>query len=116
MLKGPQGRLYARNAAGGAILLNTENIKTVYAPAFATIPTKLGVVAYDTGTQIDTKQHEGSLTLELDTGIGMLKSITGYSQVTGITSFDFDGSYLNGQWITTTGRNRTLRLGLWATE
>ena len=37
---------------------------------------------------LDFKQHEGSLKLELDTGIGMLRSVTGYQRSTLGTTFD----------------------------
>lgn len=96
----------------GNLFAPLENVRAVLAPAYATAPRELGVAAYDIGTQIETKQHDGSLTLELDSGIGKLKSITGYSQVSSITSFDFDGTYLNGQWSSSTGRSRTFQQAL----
>ena len=86
-----------------------ENVRSTLAPAFARMPKKLGQAAYDIGTVVQTKQHEGSLTMELDTGIGMLKSITGYSQMKARTSFDFDGSYLDGSWSTSLITERTLQ-------
>ncbi len=42
---------------------------------------------------LDFKQHEGMLKLELDTGIGTLRSVTGYQKGKLITIFDQDGRY-----------------------
>ena len=68
---------------------------TVYSrPGGATLPTTLGVEAYDIGDIMESKQHEGGLTLELDTGSGTLKSITAYAEVKTVNQFDFDGSYI----------------------
>ena len=84
-----------------------ENVSSVYlAPGGRTLPTQLGVVAYDLDTVQDTKQHEGGLTIDWDTGIGTLKSITGYARTVLTNRFDFDGSYIpssysrnhNGEW------------------
>jgi len=56
-------------------------------------PTKLGTAAFNYRPTIESKQHQGTLKLELDTGIGMLRSYTGYSNFKPLTSFDFDGTY-----------------------
>lgn len=55
-------------------------------------PRGLGEVAGDVFT-LDEKAHEGSLKLELDTGIGTLKSLTGYTYSKLITDFDSGGTY-----------------------
>ncbi|HEX8059148.1 MAG TPA: TonB-dependent receptor [Novosphingobium sp.] len=52
----------------------------------------LGDVAEDAAV-LDFKQHEGSLKLELDTGIGTLRSVTGYQHSTLVTTYDSDGRY-----------------------
>ena len=48
----------------------------------------LGEVAGDV-FDLDFKQHEGSLKLELDTGIGTLRSVTGYAKATLPTTVRF---------------------------
>src|SRR5690606_305640 len=50
--------------------------------------------AFDFDPCVEAKQHEGFLKLEFDTSIGLLRSITGYSDFCSDTPFDFDGSYL----------------------
>ena len=55
-------------------------------------PRNLGEVAED-AAELDFKQHEGSLKLELETGIGMLRSVTGYQHSDLVTTFDSDGRY-----------------------
>ena len=55
---------------------------------------RLGEVAGDVFT-LDEKAHEGSVKLELDTGIGTLKSITGYRNSKWVSGLDADGSPLN---------------------
>ena len=46
---------------------------------------------------IDFKQHEGLLKLELDTGIGTLRSVTGYQHSHSDTIFDSDGRYSSAE-------------------
>lgn len=58
----------------------------------------LGVQAYDIGDVMKSNQYEGSATIEWDTGIGVLQSITSYSEVTTYNAFDFDGSYIPGNY------------------
>ena len=55
----------------GVFFTSTENVSTPYTGANATRPRGLGEVAGD-AFELDLKQHEGSLKLELDTGIGTL--------------------------------------------
>jgi iron complex outermembrane receptor protein len=95
------------NAPVSNVYTPIENVPPLYsAPGGASKPTELGVVAYDLDAKLDTKQHEGGLTLDWETGIGTLKSITGYSRTILINHFDFDGSYIpnsysrshNGEW------------------
>ncbi|MDE2405948.1 MAG: TonB-dependent receptor [Sphingomonadales bacterium] len=76
----------------GVFFTAVENVSSPYTGANATRPTGLGEVAGDAFT-LDFKQHEGSLKLELDTGIGTLRSITGYTHGKLRTTYDADGSY-----------------------
>jgi iron complex outermembrane receptor protein len=73
-----------------------ENTATLYGalPAGTPRPTTLGIYAYDPKNILATKQHEGGLTLDWDTGIGKFRSITGLSKISVQNSFDFDGSYI----------------------
>ena len=89
--------------------LRHENVSPTLTPAFDRMPRKLGQAAYDIGTTIETKQHEGSLTLEFDTDFGQIRSISGYSDLKAQTSFDFDGSYLNGQWSSSLQHEKTFQ-------
>lgn len=88
-----------------------ENVMPVQAPAEATRPKKfsLGRAAFDIASVVESRQHEGTLKLELDTGIGTLTSYTSYSQFTSRNSFDFDGTYLDGAWSTSLQRERTFQ-------
>ena len=77
----------------GVIFTPIEQVATPYTGTANTYrPTGLGQVAGDVFT-LDEKQHEGSLKLELDTGIGTLKSLTGYTHSKLITDFDSGGTY-----------------------
>ncbi|MBW8753280.1 MAG: TonB-dependent receptor [Sphingomonadales bacterium] len=77
----------------GVIFTPIEAVSTPYTGAAnAFRPRGLGEVAGDVFT-LDEKEHEGSLKLELDTGIGTLKSLTGYTYSKLITDFDSGGTY-----------------------
>lgn len=95
----PRGNLYSP----------LENVNPVLAPAADRLPRKLGQASWDIDTTIETKQHEGSLTLEWLSPIGTLKSITGYADMEAVTSFDFDGSYLDGNWSTSLIEEKTFQ-------
>jgi iron complex outermembrane recepter protein len=88
-----------------------ENVAGLYnvLPGGNTRPTKLGVAAWDYAAETESKQHEGTLKLALDTGIGTLTSYTGYSKFEPVTSFDFDGSYANTGWNTSRFDQRTFQ-------
>jgi iron complex outermembrane receptor protein len=78
----------------GVLFTPIENVQLSYVPPGRnTRPTGLGEAAGDLFI-LDFKQHEGSLKLELDTGIGTLRSITGYTEGRNKTYFDFGGSYV----------------------
>ena len=78
----------------GVVFTPIENVALNYVtPGRNTRPTGLGEVAGDV-FDLNYRQHEGSLKLELDTGIGKLRSITGYSIAKLLTRFDFNGSYV----------------------
>lgn len=72
-----------------------ENTALTFAnfPAAATRPTRLGVGAYDPQAVLRSRQHEIGLSWQLETGIGLLRSVTGYSQVDAYNLLDFDGTY-----------------------
>lgn len=74
------------NDARGVFFTPIENLTAGFAPR------RLGEVAGD-AFALDFKQHEGSLKLELDTGIGTLRSVTGYQHSTLSTLYDSDGRY-----------------------
>jgi iron complex outermembrane receptor protein len=95
--------------ARGNMFTPYENVSGLYRllPGGSTLPTELGTAAWDYDARIESNQHEGTLTLELKTGIGTLKSYTGYSEFTPTTSFDFDGSYANTGWNTSTFKQKT---------
>ncbi|MDR2857302.1 MAG: TonB-dependent receptor [Novosphingobium sp.] len=73
-----------------------ENVVATYGlmPAGAQRPMRLGVYAYDPEAVMEVKQHEVGLTLELDTAIGKLRSISGYAITNTENRFDFDGSWI----------------------
>jgi iron complex outermembrane receptor protein len=81
----------------GVFFTATENVASPYTGANATRPTGLGEVAGD-AFALDLKQHEGSLKLELDTGIGTLRSVTGYTHGKLRTTYDADGTYNAGSY------------------
>lgn len=86
---------YTRASDGrGVVFTPIENVPSSYATGTGrdTRPTGLGEVAGDV-FDLNYRQHEGSLKLELDTGIGKLRSVTGYAVAKLLTSFDFNGSY-----------------------
>jgi iron complex outermembrane receptor protein len=77
-------------------------------PGRSTRPTGLGEVAGD-AFELDYRQNEGSLKLELDTGIGKLRSITGYSLAKLRTVFDFGGSYVPDSYSPSLFRDRNIQ-------
>jgi iron complex outermembrane receptor protein len=91
----------------GIIFTPIENVPNSYAAGTGreTRPRNLGEVAGDVFT-LNFKQHEGSLKLELDTGIGTLRSVTGYAKATLETTFDFGGSYVPDNFSTSLIRDR----------
>lgn len=66
-----------------------------------------GVQAYDIGNIMNLRQYEGAGTLEIDTGIGTLQSITSYSEVTTRNAFDFDGTYIPANYVQSLQREKT---------
>ena len=79
----------------GVFFTSIENVSTPYTGANATRPRGLGEVAGD-AFALDLKQHESSLKLEFDTGIGTLRSQTGYTTGNLVTRYDADGTYAAG--------------------
>jgi iron complex outermembrane receptor protein len=82
-----------------------DNPATPYVDGNATRPKGLGQVAGD-AFALDLKQHEGSLKLELDTGLGRLRSVTGYTSGDLLTTYDADGSYVPSGYSTSVIRDR----------
>ena len=70
----------------GTFFTPTENLTAGY-PA-----RQVGEFAGDV-FDLDFKQHEASLKLELETGIGTLRSVTGFQHATVDTTYDSDGIY-----------------------
>ncbi|KHK91467.1 TonB-dependent receptor [Novosphingobium malaysiense] len=92
----------------GLIFSPYENVVPTYnvLPGGEYRATKFGTVAYDFEISNDSETHEGLLKMELDTGLGKLRSISGYTQFKGYTEFDFDGSYVPNSWSTSRQRWR----------
>ncbi len=77
----------------GVIFSPIENVSGDFtSPGNNTRATRLGVVSGD-AFKVDFEQNEGFAKLEYDTGIGTLRSITGYTVGEGVTDFDFYGTY-----------------------
>lgn len=97
----------------GVIFTPTENVPNSYAPGTGreTRPRELGEVAGDV-FDLDLESHEASLRLELDTGIGSLRSVTGFTKSYLETTFDFAGSYVPDLYATSGLRDRTWQQAL----
>ena len=91
----------------GVLFTPIENVQRPYVdpttgaprPGDITRPRNLGEVSGDVFT-LDFNQHEGMVKLEWDTGIGTLRSITGYARGELETTFDFGGSYVPDNYST----------------
>jgi iron complex outermembrane receptor protein len=81
----------------GVYFTPIENVASPYTGANATRPRGLGEVAGDVW-DLDLHQHEGSVKLEFDTGVGTLRSVTGYTDEHLDTTYDSDGSYAAGSY------------------
>ncbi len=94
----------------GVVFTPIENVPNSYSAASQrdTRPRGLGEAAGDV-FEIDFKQHEGFAKLEFDTGIGTLRSITGYAQGKNKTFFDFNGNYAPDLYSGSVVRDRTLQ-------
>ena len=78
----------------GVVFTPIENVTNSYAvPGRNTRARGLGEVSGDI-FNIDFTQNEGALKLEFDTGIGTLRSVTGYTRGVSDTKFDFNGTYV----------------------
>lgn len=78
-------------------------------PGGLTRPTTLGIVAYDLDPVAESKQHEIGLTLEWDTGIGKLRSITGRTSTQFRNAYDFDGSYIRASYSSSLSKETTIQ-------
>ncbi|HEX7883371.1 MAG TPA: TonB-dependent receptor, partial [Afipia sp.] len=95
------------NDPRGVFFTPIENVANSYAvPGRNTRPRGLGEVAGD-AIVLDFKQHEGYLNLSLDTGIGTLRSITGYAAGNNETKYDSNGNYVPDLYIDSVVRDRT---------
>lgn len=91
----------------GTFFTPTENVANSYVVAGRTTrPRGLGEVAGDAFAN-ELKQHEGSLKLELETGIGTLRSVTGYTDGRNQTTYDSSGTYVPDLYIDAIVRDRT---------
>lgn len=87
------------NDPRGVFFTPTENVSNSYAvPGRNTRPRNLYEVAGDV-FGLNFKQHEASVKLELDTSVGTLRSITGYTTATNLTQYDSNGNYVPDLWI-----------------
>lgn len=78
----------------GVFFTPTENVNNSYTvPGRDTRPRGLGEAAGDAFV-FDLKQNEGFINLEWDTGIGKLRSITGYTLGKTETTYDSNGHYV----------------------
>ncbi|MBV1689757.1 TonB-dependent receptor [Novosphingobium sp. G106] len=92
-----KGELGALTATIGYNFTRASDPRGAYFTPFENLtagftPRNLGDVSEDAAV-LDFKQHEGSLKLELDTGIGTLRSVTGYQHSSLVTTYDSDGRY-----------------------
>lgn len=95
------------NDPRGVLFTPIENVPNNYtAPGRSTRPTGLGEVSGDIWT-VNYKQHEGSLKLEWDTGIGKLRSVTAYTDGQSESNFDFNGNYVPDLYSSSKVRDRT---------
>ncbi len=100
------------SSAAGNSFPTIENVGSFYSlfpAAVPLLPTKLGEYAWDVGSKTQSKQHEGTLVLELDTSIGTVKSYTGYDSTLVQGSLDFDGSYANISYNSSAARQKTFQ-------
>ena len=72
-------------------------------------PTKFGQAAYNYETHHRVKSHEGTLKLSYETGIGTINSYTGYAKRRSRQAFDFDGSYADLTYTTTSWREKSFQ-------
>ena len=94
----------------GVVFTPTENVATNYAPGTGrdTRPRNMGEAAGDI-FDLDLRQHESSLKLEYDTGIGTLRSVTGYTTSKLDTDFDSGGTYEAGNYSSSRIFEKTLQ-------
>lgn len=91
----------------GVIFTGIENVNTPYTtPGRTTRPRGLGEVAGDVW-DLDINQHEGSLKLEWDTGIGTLRSVSGWTRARYATVFDSGGTYVPDNYSSSKIEDRT---------
>ena len=96
----------------GVVFTPIENVSNSYTvPGRNTRPRNLGEVAGDV-FDLDFKQHEGSVKLELETGVGTLRSVTGYTSGRLSTIFDFGGSYVPDNFSASIIRDKTIQEAL----
>jgi iron complex outermembrane recepter protein len=97
----------------GVVFTPIENVSAPYTPGTGadTRPRGLGEAAGD-AFETDARAHEGSLKLDLDTGIGKLRSITGYNVTKVRNIFDFGGSYVVDSYSDSLTRDRTFQQSL----
>lgn len=102
----------------GVYFTATENVSSNYAAGTGrdTRPRNLGEVAGDIFA-LDLRQHESSVKIEYDTGIGTLRSITGYTTSKLVTTFDSGGTYEAGNYSTSRIFEKTLQENVdWAID
>ena len=91
----------------GAVFTPIENVANSYSvPGRDTRPGGLGEVAGDVFDST-VRQDEASLKLELGTGIGKLRSITGYTAARTTEYYDFAGTYVPDIYSSFIVRDRT---------
>ncbi len=92
----------------GVVFAYIENVAAPYTGTTgnATRPRGLGEAAGDV-FDVNLRMNEGSLKLELDTGIGKLRSVTGYTVARSRSTFDFGGSYVPDSYSDSSVRDRT---------
>lgn len=80
------------NDTGGHVYTPYQYTSGTY-PAPPRRATRLGQVSYNVAPKLANAAHQGTLKLELETGIGTLTSYTGYTAREDRSRFDFDGTY-----------------------
>lgn len=97
------------NDPRGVFFTPVENVANNYVvPGRDTRPRGLGEASGDVFL-LNLKQHEAYLKLELETGLGTLRSTTGYADTRNATTYDAGGTYVPDSYSDSVVRDRTFQ-------